>query len=956
MCDPVPSRWFATRTAIFIRLAGGRGWPTIGEDVAGVAVIAREEEVAALEAFLDRAATGASVLVLTGEPGVGKTTLWQAGIEEARERSFRVLTASPSAAETGMSFAALGDLLGGAVDEVLPTLPSPQRRALEVALLLTEAEGSAPDQRAVAAAVFTAFRTLALSERVLVAVDDVQWLDAASAATLAYSARRLREERIGLLVAERVAEGEPLPLGLGRVATEDVSSLRVGPLTLGATHRLLRQRLGLTLPRPVLRRVHETAGGNPFYALEIARALPADGVVFGQPLPIPRSLEELVRGRVAALPPEAQEVLLVAAALSDPRVGVIEATVASGARSALRRSAEAGVIAVEGDRVRFLHPLLASAAYGLAGENERRDVHGRLAAAVAEPEERARHLALAAEGPDEAVAEELEAAAEAARWRGAIVAAADLCEQAVGMTAPDHADDVQRRRVAAGHYRMLAGDIVGARALLEEARASAPTGALRAEALALLARLYRFEGDQPHAAELARRALGQAGADVRVRAEAAQELASTLFFMREELDLALEYASLATELAGRAGLLELERLSLDMKTTLEVLLGRAGAVAAMPAPEQPRERGSPRVVASRKYYRAYVLLWIDEVEEARALLDDCLDDALAQGDESSLPLVLVAAAQAEYLAGRWQETERLASEAYEIALQVGQRAQQALSLSTRALVRASLGFEAEARRDAGEALDLTGERGMAVARIHALWALGLLELSLGRPGEAARLLGPYRQRLVAAGVAEPGSIRFLPDEIEARIALGRLDEAEPLLEWLQERGRAVDRASALAEAWRCRGLLHAARGDTPAALADFERALTEHERVAIPFERARALLALGAAQRRAKRKREARATLGEALAAFERLGAQIWAGRARDELGRISGRAPARGELTPTERRVVELVAEGLTNAEAAAALFVSPRTVEFHLRNVFRKLDVRTRAELARRFAAPVG
>jgi DNA-binding CsgD family transcriptional regulator len=267
-----------------------------------------------------------------------------------------------------------------------------------------------------------------------------------------------------------------------------------------------------------------------------------------------------------------------------------------------------------------------------------------------------------------------------------------------------------------------------------------------------------------------------------------------------------------------------------------------------------------------------------------------------------------------------------------------------------ALVRASFGREVEARLDAEEALTLAGERGMGVARIHAVWALGLLELSLGRPEETVRLFAPERERLLAAGVGEPGTIRFVPDEIEAHVTLGRLDEAEAVLGWLEDRGRALDRASALAAAARCRGLLAAARGDADAAITAFESALHEHDRVVMPFERARTLLALGAIQRRAKRKRAARESLEQALAIFEELAATLWADKARGELAQISGRAPSRGELTPTEERVALLVAEGRTNKEVAAALFVTDRTVEYHLSHIYAKLGVRSRAELARR------
>src|SRR5215207_1323754 len=290
-------------------------------------VIGREAELAALTAFVDAVPRGSAALVLTGEAGVGKTTLWRAGIEAARERSFRVLAASPTAAEASMSFAALGDLLGERVDHVLAALPPPQRRALEVALLLAEADGFGPERHAVAVAFLTALRALSAAGPVLVAVDDTQWLDTDSASVLGYAGRRLGAERVGFLLAQRIAHPELRLVELGRLlARERVASVAIRPLSLGAVHRLLHERLGLVVARPILRRIHETAGGNPLYALELARALDrAASVAAGEPLPVPQSLAELVGDRIAALPPGTQEALLFAAALSEPRVPVVAA-------------------------------------------------------------------------------------------------------------------------------------------------------------------------------------------------------------------------------------------------------------------------------------------------------------------------------------------------------------------------------------------------------------------------------------------------------------------------------------------------------------------------------------------------------------------------------------------------------------------------------------------------------
>jgi DNA-binding NarL/FixJ family response regulator len=309
----------------------------------------------------------------------------------------------------------------------------------------------------------------------------------------------------------------------------------------------------------------------------------------------------------------------------------------------------------------------------------------------------------------------------------------------------------------------------------------------------------------------------------------------------------------------------------------------------------------------------------------------------------------------EFLAGDWDAALRWASEGEELASQTGQPGQQAYAKATTALVHAHRGDVDAARAAASEALELSGDE-VAIGWMNGRWALGLLELSLGNAGRAHELLDPACAHAEREGIGEPGTIRFVFDDVEALVSLGRAREAETRLAFVEAHATRLDRAFALAACAKCRGLLAVAAGDRATALELFELALTQHERAPNPFDRARTLLALGVTQRGAKQKRDARETLGEALATFERLGAQIWARRTREELERISGRAPSRDELTPSECRVVELVAEGRTNQEVAAALFVSPRTVEFHLRNVFRKLDVHTRSELARRFAAPVG
>jgi DNA-binding CsgD family transcriptional regulator len=306
--------------------------------------------------------------------------------------------------------------------------------------------------------------------------------------------------------------------------------------------------------------------------------------------------------------------------------------------------------------------------------------------------------------------------------------------------------------------------------------------------------------------------------------------------------------------------------------------------------------------------------------------------------------------EVELLSGDWGRAERYADEGYDAALQTGQPSQQAVLAGSRALVAAHTGDVEVARATAGEALRLADATGSGFAELLARWALGLLELSLGDAERAAHELEPLLEATEAAGVREPGLARFVPDAIEARIRLGQLEGAAELLTTHEERARRLDRPSALAAAVRCRGLLLAARTDLGGARAALDAAFAEHARVRLPFERGRTLLALGAVQRRTRQRRLARETLNQALAIFEELGAELWAGQAHAELTRIGGRAGASNELTPSEQRIAELVAEGKTNKEVAAILVVTHRTVESALTQIYRKLDIRSRTELARR------
>ena len=486
-------------------------------------MIGREAEVAVLADFLAAGRDTPQALALDGEAGIGKTTLFEAALAEAREQGFAVFSCRPVGAETAFSFAALADLLDPVLPEGLERLPLPQRRALSAALLLEEVEGAAPEERAIAFAVFRL-----LGERgggpLLVAVDDVQWLDAASASVLAFAFRRLAAAPVAILVARRSDGSEAAPLGLDRAfPSERLRRLRLGPLSVGATHRLLRERLGVSFPRPTLLQLHETSGGNPFYALELGRALEQSGgrAGAGERLTVPTSLTELVSARLAALPVEVREVLEPVALLSEPTVSIVEAVASDPAtvRGRLRAAEAAAILELERGACPLQPPPAGRACRGGARPSS--------AAIAASPPRGARRRPGAARpapcsrrgrGRRPRVADELETASATAASRGASGAAAELAELSVSLTPADAAGSVRRRRqlLAADHH-YASGDAERSRAILEPLLEQLPPGAERADVLRRLGE--RSYDDLEKSERLLEQAFAEAEADPRLRAE-----------------------------------------------------------------------------------------------------------------------------------------------------------------------------------------------------------------------------------------------------------------------------------------------------------------------------------------------------------------------------------------------------------------------------------------------------
>jgi DNA-binding CsgD family transcriptional regulator len=912
---------------------------------AAAAPVGREAELSAIAGFLEAEAAACAVAI-EGEAGIGKTTVWEAAVADAG-RASRVLRARPAESEAKLAFSSLADLLGDAFAEVLDDLPLPQRRALEVALLLDDGKGRrGADRRAVAAGLLSSLRTLAAGGRVLLAIDDVQWLDPSSAAALDFALRRLRDGAVALLLARRVDEAPGHGVLEDALPAERCLRVTVGPLGFVALNTLLHARLGTVLPRPLLHRIHELSGGNPFFALELARA--PERLEAGT---LPPTLDALVSGRLAALPDTAQAALLAAASASQPTVDLVARV--TGEPDALAAAEAARIVEIDHGKVRFTHPLLASGVYTAAEPARRRDTHAKLAQRVRDPERRAIHLAAAATGPDEKVAAALELGASRARARGASAVAAELSEEAAQLTPPGATDDALRRLADAGYYHFESGDSRRALALLEEVVPQLPVGAHRAGVLVRLARVRSYSDDLEAAAALFLQAVAEAGDDAALKAQALEGVAAQLFRERRRLDEAVEHTKEAAALAREAGDDGLLAIALGSQLLAEATLGRpeaAGTLETALALQQAVE--GERILVQPEWSAAIVRMWWEEPAGVRPTYEKLIERGRATGDEASLAYVYVLLAQADCLLGSFELARRNAEATVEIAEQAGQRALVGYGLAVRALSDAHRGREAETREAAGRALVLGRETGFTPVLQFASAALGLLELSLGRPEEAERQLAPVVQLAREESICEPGLTRYASEQVEALVELGRLDEAADLLDWHQDNAERLGRRGAIATCLRCRGLLAAAHGRLDEALDAFEQALSGHETVELPFDRARTLLSFGAALRRAKHKADARERLEEAAASFAELEAAAFAERARAELGRVSGRRRSEGGLTPTERQIAELVADGRSNKEVAAALFVTVKTVEANLSRVYAKLGLRSRAELARRLA----
>lgn len=903
-------------------------------------VVGREEELTQIQRFVESHAVTSSALVIEGAPGIGKTTLWREALRLLDARGFRILRATPSASETALPLSALTDLLEPVYCLVRIELPAPQRRALDGALALEEALGLSDEgDRLVRAGTLGALRELADLGPLALAIDDLQWIDPESAGALSYALRRLGERRLMCVFALRL--DERTELDVRQLGALPVERLRVGPLSLGATQRLLLRELGVTYPRPVIRQLVETSAGNPFFALELARSVERGGGA-GEPPALSQTLEALVADRLDSVSSSTRRLLGLLSLLPEASLPLLDRL---GCLATLDEVVAAGIVAVTDGVARFEHPLLAAGAFGRLGPEERRGLHAELADELDDPVDRARHLAQTVVGASSVAAAELVEAAAVARSRGLPAVAAELLAEAIRAT-PDGEDPARRERILLeAACRAQCGSFERAGELLDEVIPDLPRGIELARAVCIRANVT---GDIALQRGLLLRAVEETD-DPALRSEANALLVRNYLYTGDLVD-ALAAARTADQQARRTH----DAARIAAATTTRGLMEIWGTGQPDPAVfdrarDLARQGGE---LPSDTYSNPHTLvgaraLYRYELDVARESYATASSQAEIVGDVDSLETYWWGLAQVEVRAGRLADARAYVDRIVESAETQDRRA-----LSLRWIEGVLATFEGRIA-DARDALEDTLFRAQSRQNwffvAYARSTLALLELSQGHADAAVTALEPVvPTAFVQRG--DPGQTGILPLAAEALALNGEPDRAASVVGLLEKRGRELDHPWCLANATRCRGLVLRETGELEEAVAALDAALERYDsQLSIPFERARTLLALGETQRRARRRRLARESLESAERAFRALGTPLWQRQALAELDRIGGRAPADGELTPREARIAALVGEGMTNKEVAAALYIADRTVESALTKIYRKLGVRSRTELAR-------
>jgi DNA-binding CsgD family transcriptional regulator len=889
-------------------------------------VVGREAERVRVDTFAAALPHGARSLTITGEAGIGKTALWRHAVERCRAAEYLVLVTRPAEEEMPLALVGLVDLF--------------EHGGLDPGPLLAEDDPFARGRH-----VLQALRRLAGARPTVVAIDDLQWLDAASARALRYALRRLDAEPVGLLASARAGAGEAEPLEPAACLPPGrAERLQLGPLDAEALRRLLAGTVD-SISRPALRRIHEASAGNPLYALELARSLDGRGVQ------LPESLQGAIERRLAAAPPELAPLLETASAMGPAPVRELRGALpGQNVDRLLLLAEEHGLLVVEDDlQVRFSHPLVGSAVYRRLTPLARRALHRGLAAAAADDDLRARHLALSSDAPDAGVAGRLELAAERARRRGAPELAAEFARHSLRLTPPEDAADGARRARAEIQNLAAAGEVKRALALADRLVAGLPAGPERAGALVQRAMLE--DDDRATAERLLLQALDDAGGDERLRCRALQRLAMLRRERSGDLAGAVACARQALVLAERVGDPELVALNASYVAHIEATTGTPRRDLLAQAVALEEQLDGPGLAMGARSMLVKQLRWDGELAQARAGLETLRRTVVRTGAEIQRPQYFYDLALVECDAGDFGTAERVVLDGIEAARDAENTRLERELLHPLALVQVWLG-RADAARETASRLRAEAVRyGVRPLLVREREVRGLLALSEGDAEAAALELAAAAVMLAEMGFANPGAFPILPNAIEALARAGDVTAAGALFDRLEREAATAGGAWVGAAVQHAAGVLLLAHGGGEAALAPLEAAVSELDRVGHRPAAARAVLTRGRALLRAGQRTAAADGLADARRRFSELGAVLWEARAVEELERAApGRAA--GELTETERRVAELVAQGLKNREIAETLFMSVATVEAHLTRTYRKLEIRSRSELTSRVA----
>jgi DNA-binding NarL/FixJ family response regulator len=911
-------------------------------------LLARDQETAAAIDVALGSARDLAVLV-EGAAGIGKSVFLDAVLDGIDGLGAHLLVSRSTEAGAGFGFLGLHDLLAPVLGEALAVLPGPQRRSLEAALRIAEATGDVgADEAVTAVALVNALRALARRRAVVIAIDDVQWLDQSTASLLHVALPRLRAEAVRVVATVRDRSRPGGSLHLPTIYRDRLRTISLDGLSPGALHRLIGTRLGRSLPRPTLIHLHTATQGNPLYALELARSLP-EGPAAADSLAaaVPPDVDALLGRRLEAVPREVRDVVSIVAVAARPSNETIARALEmplDAVETAASAGIDAGLLRVETWGIGLAHPLIGNAAIARLRPPERRALHRRLSAVVDDPDRAAIHLSLATAGPDAAVADAVEAAAERGIARGATIEAVDLLDRAIAMTPASDRAAAVRRRVALAGALVQAGDTARSAAELAALDIDTiPDPALRADATLLLGVVERYTGD--HASAIARheRALAWV-TDPATRAKLHLRLA---WLIERDLRAALDHATAALAAFDPVTSVHDHAFAQLLKARLELALGIGADHAAI-------ERGAAvQSAAVRRDWDVSTIpidwaIWMDDWTRARSLLEAAVPAAEDSGDETSLGHLLRRRVEVETWSGNLAVARRLADEAIERAEASHQVMSLASATARRGLILALAGDLDGADADGDVALSLAERHGNPVIQCYALTAVGAAARGRDAFDRADAALTRATEVLDATGDVDHPAYRFHGDHLDALNALGDVDRARLLVQRLERRGRLGPRPtwSAIAERGLAAIALAERRDDD--ASGHIEAALRLHAAANVPLETARTMLLAAQIDRRKGRRSAANTRLADAAAILTRVGAMGWAARAARDLARFTRDRAEIDTLTPSEQRIAELAVAGFRNREIAARLAISPKTVEAALARTYAKLGIRSRAQLA--------